>query len=197
MANTTLRPVGSYLLLANGDQLPIAGDLQVNSNTEYMRSMTSTLPDITWSVTDAHGHEHRYVRDDEGVPRLPSMKTQQGEEYWCEDCHDFHSDSEWVCRECGDVVEPGFKPDYKAATSGIPVWTDTEWTVSVDADVPFGVLLEDAKVVVPTERGEQHYEVPPLSVISRNGTSDSTGMRITTQLSGGMRKAVERKPTGP
>src|SRR5690349_8793996 len=110
--------VGSYLLLANGDRLPLAGDLRVNSNTEYMRSMTASIPDASGSATDSHGHEHRYVRDDEGVPRLPSLKIQQGEEYWCEDCNDFHSDSDWVCRECGDVVEPGFKPDYEAQNGG-------------------------------------------------------------------------------
>lgn len=197
MANTTLRAVGSYLLLANGDRLPITGDLQVNSNTEFVRSMMSTLPDTAWSATDSHGHEHRYVRDDEGVPRLPSLEIRQGEQHWCEDCHDYHSDSEWVCRECGEVVEPGFKHDYQAENPGIPVWRDIEYSMTVSADVPFGVLLEGAKVVIPTEGSEQQHEVPPLSVVSREGTSGPGGMTIATHLAGSMRKSVTRKPTGP
>lgn len=193
MAYATVHQLDAVLKLADGTELPVVDDLAMAGDTEVVRSLTATRPDESWSATDSHGHEHRYVRDEEDVPRLPSLKIQQGEEYWCEDCHDFHSDSDWVCRECGDVVKPGFKPDYEAQ-NGIPVSTTTTYSLTVEGDLLNSGLISGAAYSYTDGDGTEHqHPLPPLSPVKTTFEE----MRVSTSLTGWVQRAVKHKPTGP
>lgn len=58
-------------------------------------------PDKSWRYTDAQGHQHRW---DDGWPTLEWFVT---ERYWCEDCEDGHTEGEWICLLCEEVIQPG------------------------------------------------------------------------------------------
>lgn len=189
--------VDASLLLADGTRWPVAGPLSVDSEVERIYSLSASMPDEKWEHTDSHGHVHRYVRDEEDVPRLPSLKIQQGEEYWCEDCHDFHSDPDWVCRECGDVVKPGFKPDYEAQGSGLPVSVTKTYTVTVEAN-PQAELYEGASYVYTDDTGTEHsFPLPPLARGNRTARGGVNGWKYTAELHGWVQQAIQRKPVGP
>lgn len=72
--------------------------------------ITSELPqpDPAWQAVDSNGHEHYWQ---EGPDRYPTLRVVEGEPYWCPDCRDEHTDSWWVCRECGEKIEPGTRVD--------------------------------------------------------------------------------------
>lgn len=201
MASSTIHQQDTYLLLTDGTRLPVVGNVEVRSNTEIVRVMNAWKPDEKWEHTDSNGHVHRYLRDEEDVPRLPTLERHSVLvecDGMCGDegCDGYHVD-EWNCRECDEKVEPRFVHDYAVEQGGIPVSVTSEYAFTVEGDIPFGVLIEDAKFAVQSEQGERLMEVPPLSVISRNGTSTPDGMVITSQLSGFGWKAVKRKPVGP
>jgi hypothetical protein len=58
-------------------------------------------PDKTWRFTDAAGHEHYWS---DGWPTLAWFVT---ERWWCEDCEDEHTEGEWCCPLCEEVIAPG------------------------------------------------------------------------------------------
>lgn len=73
-------------------------------------------PDPDWSYTDPAGHAHRWVAKD-GDPlwwsgSVPTVESVVTDSYWCDDCRDYHEESELRCRECGAVVEPRSMPSF-------------------------------------------------------------------------------------
>lgn len=61
-------------------------------------------PDKSWRYTDAAGHEHRWADD------WPTLEWFITERYWCEECGDEHTEGEWICPLCEEVIAPGMLP---------------------------------------------------------------------------------------
>lgn len=61
-------------------------------------------PDPHWRAFDGHGHEHRWV--DKELPSLEYIITNR---WYCCDCGDEHTEEVYVCLECGEEVEPGWR----------------------------------------------------------------------------------------
>jgi hypothetical protein len=76
------------------------GTLRIETD---MIDVTSSSPyaDEDWTFTDAAGHQHRY---DHGYPTLRWFVT---ERWWCEECDDEHTEGEWTCPLCDEVIVPG------------------------------------------------------------------------------------------
>jgi len=202
MPNVTFHRRDAYLKLADGDRLRILDGPTVESETEVVRSSTATKPDTQWTATDSHGHEHRYVRDAEDVPRLPSL-DRRGRHVECDGaCGDMGCDgytiTEWFCRECGDQAEPGFAPDYAAMTSGIPVSVTATYSLTVEGDVLHRDLITGAAYSYIDEDGVEHqYALPPLYPVGGRSEFGFRSMQTSTDLTGSQMKAVKHKPTGP
>lgn len=214
MANTTISRPGGYLLLADGSQLPLAGDVTVSSEVERVRTAMASKPDERWTHTDSHGHVHKYVRDEEDVPRLPSLERRIRQEECDGSCYSItHGDcegyavTEWFCRECGDEVEPGFKHDYEAENPGIPISVTTEYALSVEMEPPTGMVqaaapilgpIKDAIYVHTDAAGVEHrYPLPILQAGSYEVESGFDRPLMRAQLQGTEWKRITRKPIGP
>lgn len=77
-------------------------------STEQIRIDTmAPEPDPFWASTDAAGHEHFASLAREDMITYPTLKTVTGEADWCEDCEEPHTDSWFVCRQCGEKIWPG------------------------------------------------------------------------------------------
>lgn len=61
-------------------------------------------PDPRWTYTDHAGHDHAYGTKDDPYPTLVER---QSEPYWCEECHDEHTDTWLECPQCGEKITPG------------------------------------------------------------------------------------------
>lgn len=122
---------------------PVPADVTVTQEWEYIRSYSAVLPDPKWRFIDSHGHEHRWAETgrDRGPDALPTL-VQTYRHVECDgSCGNWDCDGYdlpvWHCRECGDEVEPGFKPDYEAQTTGIPFEGMRSMSATVKA-WPFG-----------------------------------------------------------
>jgi hypothetical protein len=81
---------------AEGDELSIETDM-IEMPPALLGHHT---PDETWTFVDTNGHEHRWD---------PSYSTldQIAESDWIDVDGDEHNGDSWfVCRECGEVIEP-------------------------------------------------------------------------------------------
>ena len=67
----------------------------------------SLVLDEDWQETDANGHEH--YCDPADATRYPTLAWTIDRSYWCEKCQEWHEEGHWVCRECGEAIEPGTK----------------------------------------------------------------------------------------
>lgn len=61
-----------YIKLADGSRLIVTAGPNIQSEIEYVRSLTASKPDEAWTHTDPHGHVHTYVRDDDGIKHKPT-----------------------------------------------------------------------------------------------------------------------------
>lgn len=205
MTTSAINQRDSYLLLADGTRWPVAGDISINSETEFMRVMNAYKPDVDWSHTDSHGHLHQYVRDDESVPRLPSLERRSVHVECDGSCYDItHGDcdgynvDEWHCRECDEVVEPGFVHDYAVEQGGIPVQTTVSYDVTVEAQAELSEAVVGAHYAYVDDSGnERRHPLPPLHVGQVEATTGLDGTVVRSQLQGIEYKSVKRKPVGP
>lgn len=191
-----------YLELADGTRYPVDGAVEIRSNTEYMSTQQQRRPRIGWKFTDSNGHVHEYVRDADGVPRLPSLERRYRMEECPGGCGDPYCEGveveEWFCRECVEQVEPGFTIDYNVQ---FPVWTDTEYTLRVVMPVTGFDAIEGARYVMIDPGAvysfgepEKAFDLPHLSVVEITEGFESG--RIAT-LSASVRNAVKLKDVGP
>ena len=205
MSPTTIYQRDSYLLLADGTRWPVAGDISINSETEYVRTRLARKPDEQWTHTDSNGHAHAYVRDEEDVPRLPSLERRSVRiecdgscfEITHGDCEGYDVD-EWHCRQCDEVVEPGFVHDYDAENHGIPVQTIVSYDVTVEAQAQLSEAVVGAHYAYVDESGNEHrHALPPLHVGQVEATTGFDGTVVRSQLQGIEYKSVKRNPVGP
>lgn len=104
------------------------------------------VADPEWSHVDSHGHEHRFVGDD-----LPTLALVVTDTYWCESCNDEHEETEFRCRQCGDVVEPHWK------------WTGPE-TRTIQGLIDARIVTEDGPVESTyVLRGDEWREIAAAS----------------------------------
>jgi hypothetical protein len=72
---------------------------------EVQEFWTMNATDERWSYTDKAGHVHRYERGEDHYPTL-AEKSRTVTNYF--DGDEYESVETWmVCRECGEVIEPG------------------------------------------------------------------------------------------
>lgn len=189
---------GGFLRLADERLLPVL-NVETRSEVERVRTGMAQRPDERWSATDSHGHEHRYVRDEEGVPRLPSLDRRlrhvecDGSCYSIThgDCEGYDVD-EWVCRECGDVVEPGFKPDYEAMEQGIPIYQTTSYTLTVELSEAHDIIKDAVYVQGEFEKPFPVLHNTSYEMESAFGETRITGIYVADEI-----RDIKRKPVGP
>lgn len=96
---------------------------------EWVRSEHAVKPDPGWRVVDGHGHEHRWALTDrkerwrpEALPTLQAVPTPIPCDGACGDpgCEGY-TVTRHVCRECGELVEPGTVPDRQMRDVGEPI----------------------------------------------------------------------------
>lgn len=186
-----------YLELPNGDRWDLeAGSVSVTSDVEYIRSDMNYKPAVGWTHTDPAGHDHSYVLDGDGVPRLPTLECRLVHRDCNGGCGDHACEgydvTVWHCRECDAVVEPGFVRD----TAPIPLWATNEHRLTVLHNRPIPNLVAAATLVweqdgeVTARRG-LHY----LSGSETWMASDSTTMR--TRFTATERVSIPQKEVGP
>lgn len=189
---------GGYLELVDGRRLPVLS-VESRSEVERVRTAMASRPDERWSATDSHGHEHRYVRDEEDVPRLPSLER-RSRHVECDgscfeithgDCEGYDVD-EWHCRECDDVVEPGFQPDYEAMEHGVPIYQTTDYTLTVEVEQAYDTI-KDAVYV----QGEFEKPFPFLHNTSYEVESAFDETRMVGTYVAEETRSIKRKPVGP
>lgn len=203
-SKTAMLKSEAYLELADGTRWPLASPMQVRGNTETVTVGMSREPQANWSDVDPNGHAHHYVRDEQGVPRLPSLERRYRKEECPGGCGDPDCDGvsveEWFCRICGEQVKPGFRTIYDKT---VPVWTDVTYDLRVYMPPPSLDLIEGARYVQITPdaifrfgEAERAFELPSLNVVS---VEQQIGRDITTDvvLVGHLRKRVKTAEVGP
>lgn len=122
---------GGTATIDGGPELPVLDVRQVPPEYEYVRSEGAVLPDPNWSATDSHGHTHRWTtagqkdmagRMTHDVLTLNRSTRHVECEGQCDldDCEGYDVPV-WLCRKCGDEVEPGYRPDWQARSTGLPM----------------------------------------------------------------------------
>jgi hypothetical protein len=93
----------------------LSGD-EITTETEMIDVTTigpSLVADEHWQERDSKGHLHYMDLNGE----YPTLKTRHWG-YFCYDCHDTHEEFAQVCKQCGETIVPGTKPDPKRPNSG-------------------------------------------------------------------------------
>lgn len=188
-----------YLQLTDGTRWRVAGGLSVERETETFTVENARHPDISWKHTDSHGHKHRYVRDEEEVPRLPTLEARRRPVECDGSCYggecDGYTVEEWFCRECGEQVEPGFRVVHDVT---IPYATVSTYTIEVEAP-PIDGPIEGAEYTRVDAAGNLNvYPLPPMYCGNSETTFGGRERTVTrTRLSGERHTSVTRKPVGP
>lgn len=169
-----------YLQLTDGTRWRVAGGIQIDTEMETFRVQNSRHPQTAWIHTDSHGHTHKYFRDEEGVPRLPSLEARRRQvecDGSCDssDC-DGYTVEEWFCRECGEEVEPGFRVVHDET---IPYASISTYTVEVEAE-PTDAPIEGALYAYADADGTvTTHPLPTLHSVA----ATSSGSRTVTKTS--------------
>lgn len=155
--NVTMRQRSQlFISLAGGPALRVVEERIDGPEFTYARSLGAVMPDPNWVGIDEYGHEHRWAstgRSDGGKPEaLPSLNRSFRRiecdgtcPHW--DCGGY-DETVWTCVLCGDEVEPGYKPDYQARTSGIPIQVGlARYEFLVEGD---SLLPADGRLTFPT-----------------------------------------------
>jgi hypothetical protein len=89
------------------------------AETDMIDVTPMSIPNFSWSFTDAQGHEHRWFTKDghlaSGEYRLaesyhiPTAVMVARDTYWCSECGEDHTDSRLECVACGEVIDAGYK----------------------------------------------------------------------------------------
>ncbi len=79
------------------------GELRIETDMIDVTSI-GPEPDPDWDYTDHH--EHRHFHSDTEDP-YPTLKWVIDYRYWCEDCHDEHTEGHRACKQCDERISPG------------------------------------------------------------------------------------------
>lgn len=190
-----------YLQLKDGTRWRVAGGVSVDTEVESFRVESMRRPDTTWTHTDSNGHAHKYYRDEEKVPRLPTLERRERLAP-CDGCSDIHGDcdgytvEEWFCRQCGEQIEPGFTVAHDVE---IPHSAISHYSVTVEdaTNVPEGGI-EGAVYVTVEPGGTQHHHPLPVLHAGNSTVTWGFGERVAqTELRGSEYQAITREPVGP
>jgi hypothetical protein len=95
------------------DGEPIAGRLEIETEVITYESITTTKPDMGWTMVDHLGHFHAYATDGE-LPTLIGRTRHVDCPGGCglddEECEGYDV-TDWFCRICDQPVEPKRLPD--------------------------------------------------------------------------------------
>lgn len=109
-----------------GDEYEVDGDI-VRVPIYNSLDLVS-VPDLNWSKVDSAGHKHQWV-DVDGEISLPTLVMPAYE--------DEGGLSHYVCKECGEIVLPGWKeepkPDARPAVLKYLISVDVKHHISMDA----------------------------------------------------------------
>lgn len=202
---STIHQQDAVLLLTDGTALRVVSPVSVESETEVVRTSMAYKPDTKWSYTDSHGHLHQYVRDEEDVPRLPSLERRSRHVDCDGSCYsvthgdcDGYDETVWFCRECGDEVEPGFVHDYAAEMNGIPIGTTVSYNLTVEVPSQPTEPLTGTQYGYTDAAGTSHrFALPPLFPGNIDAESGPDGWVMRAQFQGQEYETVKRKPVGP
>lgn len=209
---------GAVLLLPDGTTYALTGELKIDTDIERVRTDRARLPDETWSHTDSNGHTHTYVRDEDDVPRLPSLERRIRDVPCDGSCYsitggecDGYTVEEWFCRECGVQVDPGFTPDYEASDPGIPITQTSTYQLTAALPLPAapgGVItvsageslfppIENAEIAWEDPQGNQNRFPMPTLIAGNDMVFTAGSSLVQIDLYGYEMKDIKRKPTGP
>jgi len=89
-------------------------ELEIVAESVEITSINSSEPDPDWTETDAAGHRHYHSKTETGGP-YPTLMWKPDMVH-CQDCHEEEDHGYLVCGECGERVQPGFRPLSPART---------------------------------------------------------------------------------
>lgn len=204
-------PDQMYLILPNGDEVPVREYELSLIHQERARSDRAVVPDMDWSYTDPDGHEHRFVTPDapdtaQTALWLPTLVKEQRHIDCDGSCFEItHGDCDgydvpvWFCRTCRAEVEPGVLPDLTAQEPGILIYSEWEWKFriapppGVPEELPAGVVLRTIKHE-PGEPEKQIDKEPFWSPLYRGEVTfgageDSAVYSVTEMVSAPRRPA--------
>ncbi len=112
------------------------------------------VPEEDWQHTDDRGHLHFYSDTEDHYPTLKIRRYS----YFCHDCHDMHEEFDRVCKECGQVITPGTKPDPKHP-AGV-----TEYMAGPKEYFLNGKPITKEEAERHLQQWREHGEVPNVSL---------------------------------
>lgn len=107
--------------------------IRIERDVMAVSSLHPVEADPAWRYVDRAGHEHRWAQpeDASGGPigaSITSVEYVETERWWCSDCRDEHVETEPRCRQCGQVIQLGYRdaPNPTYITGEMRVWVDDE-----------------------------------------------------------------------
>lgn len=171
------------------DGPPVGGELVVEREVQYVESLHQVKPDMRWQFVDAEGHWHAFSLDrDEQLPTLTWKTIPVPCDGSCGGVCEGEGTTrtEYRCRICDEVIEPGWVPDPGPHSIG-GLWN---WRLVVQCYVPLGSFVT---VRVSTPGGEFFGVALP-----HDGIFGSLGARSELSGHGPLgRRAVAPKCTCP
>ena len=120
-------------LFIDGQEVPAErAEVSIKQDFETARFLDNREPDPTWVYEDAEGHGHFWALTSYDHYWVPTTEYKIVASYWCEHCNEVHETGHQVCRDCGEVIQPGTRPGPR--TKRIAGTTVTE--ITVHANIP-------------------------------------------------------------
>jgi hypothetical protein len=148
---------------------PYECEVEIIQQVEMVRSMGASKPDAEWSLTDATGHFHAYTAGG-GLPTLRAEHRHVPCAGSCDPPCEGYEVAYYVCKICGEEIEPLRVPDYQAQSVGIPIQGTKSATVTVHTDHPLPRRTVSLHIV---GGGEELFGIGDLRRAS--SASDGTG----------------------
>lgn len=150
--------------------------LTIERDSITVQSMAE--PDPAWTFTDAAGHEHR--ASGEGIHSMiatpvtyPTLETVYGDESWCEDCRETHTDEWWACRRCGEKIVPGIRAGVSRTLPGMV-------TYEIDGEPVSPVAARDFVTAWQRELNARHGH-------------DAAAVRTANIMANGIKSMINRE----
>lgn len=147
-------------LVVNGFRMITTCSLVVEAETMDVTPSSVTKPDMKWTLTDARGHFHAFSTD-EDYP-LPTLERETRERAIFdtdEDEPDIWEESFYVCRLCGQEIEPRWITSPAVWRELIP--TRKSWRVEVSSRGEMGsahlIKWRNSLVTVVVETENRSY----------------------------------------
>ena len=167
--------------IINGQPVPVVS-VDVETESIDITSISDMKPDPKWEFTDAAGHYHAYT--DKG--ETPTLE-QVGEDYWCQDCNDHHTDYTTQCTLCGEEVNPRRIETGGTFKKSMP--GRTTWTMRVLSEE--FMRVGDRVSVHLTEEGRESFGVMHVG----GGRTEFGARSVQIELAGFLHRRLTKVPT--